>query len=121
MMQRFIQIMQRSIQMMLLGIVGGVLFWGSVQLPVHAADLAQGAQVFAANCIACHANGNNVVNTAKTLKMSDLQQYEMASIEAIKQQVTKGKMAMPAFQGRLTDAEIESVAAYVLDQADKGW
>jgi mono/diheme cytochrome c family protein len=28
-------------------------------------------------------------------------------------------MAMPAFLGRLTETEIENVAAYVLDQADK--
>jgi cytochrome c6 len=28
---------------------------------------------------------------------------------------------MPAFKGRLTDAQIEDVATYVLAQADKGW
>jgi len=29
--------------------------------------------------------------------------------------------AMPAFKEKLTDAQIEDVAAYVLDQAKNGW
>ncbi|MEM9162696.1 MAG: c-type cytochrome [Cyanobacteria bacterium P01_F01_bin.4] len=89
--------------------------------PAFAADLAEGAQVFSGNCAACHAGGRNVVNAAKTLQKSDLDQYNMASIEAIKAQVTNGKNAMPAFAGRLTPEQIESVAAYVLDQSEKGW
>jgi cytochrome c6 len=43
------------------------------------------------------------------------------SAEAIISQVTKGKNAMPAFKGRLKSEQIENVAAYVLEQADKGW
>ncbi|MBF2035022.1 MAG: c-type cytochrome [Leptolyngbyaceae cyanobacterium T60_A2020_046] len=89
--------------------------------PAAAADLAHGAQVFANNCAACHVGGGNVVNGAKTLKLADLTAYEMASIEAIKTQVTNGKNAMPAFKGRLSDTDIEDVANYVLDQAEKGW
>jgi cytochrome c6 len=85
------------------------------------ADTASGAKVFSANCAACHAGGNNLVNAAKTLKKSDLEKYSMASLDAIKTQVTNGKGAMPAFKGRLTDAQIEDIAAYVLEQADKGW
>ncbi|MEO1399902.1 MAG: c-type cytochrome [Cyanobacteria bacterium J06635_1] len=92
-----------------------------VASPAFAADLAEGAQVFSGNCAACHAGGRNVVNAAKTLQKSDLDQYDMASIEAIKAQVTNGKNAMPAFAGRLTPEQIESVAAYVLDQSEKGW
>jgi len=86
-----------------------------------AADLANGARIFSANCNACHAGGNNYVNASKTLSKSDLETYQMASIEAIKAQVTNGKMAMPAFRGKLSEQEIEDVAAYVLDQAEKGW
>ncbi|NJN58427.1 MAG: c-type cytochrome [Leptolyngbyaceae cyanobacterium SL_5_9] len=86
-----------------------------------AADLANGAKVFTTNCAACHAGGGNVVNRAKTLKQEALEQYEMASLEAIQHQVKNGKNAMPAFGGRLTDQQIEDVAAYVLDQAEKGW
>ncbi|NJO08845.1 MAG: c-type cytochrome [Leptolyngbyaceae cyanobacterium SL_1_1] len=86
-----------------------------------AADIAEGAKVFAANCAACHIGGGNVINGAKTLKQDALEQYEMASLEAIQYQVTNGKNAMPAFKGRLTAEKIASVSAYVLDQAEKGW
>ncbi|MEM7772091.1 MAG: c-type cytochrome [Cyanobacteria bacterium P01_E01_bin.6] len=89
--------------------------------PAFAADLANGARVFTANCNACHAGGNNYVNAAKTLSKGDLEKYEMASLEAIKTQVINGKMAMPAFGSKLSDQDIEDVAAYVLDQAEKGW
>lgn len=106
---------------LLIGVFGIVLCWMSTLAPALAADTAHGGQVFASNCAACHSGGGNVVNAAKTLKMSDLEQYEMASIEAIKQQVTNGKNAMPAFLGRLTEQDIDDVAAYVLEQAENGW
>jgi cytochrome c6 len=89
--------------------------------PVLAADAGHGSQVFSSNCAACHIGGGNVVNGAKTLKQSDLDKYGMASVEAITQQVTNGKAAMPAFRGRLTDEDIADVAAYVLSQAEQGW
>lgn len=98
-----------------------VLMAGFLVSPALAEDLANGAKVFSANCAACHMGGNNLVNAAKTLKKSDLEKYEMASLEAIKTQVTQGKAAMPAFSGRLSSQQIEDVAAYVLDQADAGW
>ena len=104
----------------LIGMVGALLCW-LFAAPVMAADLAQGGQVFSSNCAACHIGGGNVVNGAKTLKIDALEKYEMASIEAIKTQVTNGKNAMPAFKGRLKDDQIDNVAAYVLDQAEKGW
>jgi cytochrome c6 len=89
--------------------------------PVLAADTADGAKVFGANCAACHMGGKNMVNPAKTLQKADLDQYQMASLDAIKTQVTNGKAAMPSFKGKLTDEQIENVAAYVLEQAEAGW
>ncbi|MCG9890129.1 MAG: c-type cytochrome [Thermosynechococcaceae cyanobacterium MS004] len=89
--------------------------------PAFAADAAQGAKVFSANCAACHMGGNNVVMANKTLKKDALEQYAMYSAEAITTQVTNGKNAMPAFGGRLGADDIANVAAYVLSQADKGW
>ncbi len=85
------------------------------------ADIAIGAKVFAANCASCHIGGKNVVNPAKTLKQEALAQYAMNSSDAIVTQVTNGKGAMPKFKGRLTDDQIQSVAAYVLAQSEKGW
>jgi cytochrome c6 len=93
----------------------------SLVSPAIAADLSHGAQVFEANCAACHMGGRNTVNPAKTLQKADLDQYGMASLEAIKTQVQNGKLAMPSFGGRLSEQDIEDVASYVLDQAEKGW
>lgn len=93
--------------------------------PSFAADAAHGAQIFSANCAACHMGGGNVVNAERTLKQEALQAY-LANYEggheaAIATQVTKGKNAMPAFLGKLTDADIADVSAYVEEMAGKGW
>ncbi|MBE9228273.1 c-type cytochrome [Phormidium sp. LEGE 05292] len=85
------------------------------------ADAASGAKIFSANCAACHAGGKNLVNPQKTLAKADLEKYGMNSLEAITTQVTKGKGAMPAFQGKLNAEQIEDVASYVLETSEKGW
>ncbi|MEB3210857.1 MAG: c-type cytochrome [Leptolyngbyaceae bacterium] len=114
--------MKRVIRLSLwLVLICSIAVFGIGSSPAFAADLANGAQVFSANCNACHAGGNNYVNAAKSLRKGDLEKYDMASLEAIKTQVTNGKLAMPAFGGKLSAQEIENVAAYVLDQAEKGW
>lgn len=85
------------------------------------ADAAAGAKVFSANCAACHMGGNNVIMANKTLKKEALEQFGMNSADAIVYQVQHGKNAMPAFGGRLSDEQIQDVAAYVLEQSEKGW
>ncbi|MGA7937535.1 MAG: c-type cytochrome [Kovacikia sp.] len=101
--------------------VAVALFTFAFSRPALAADLALGAKVFNANCAACHAGGGNLVQANKNLKADTLKQFGMDSTDAIIAQVTKGKNAMPSFKGRLTDDQIESVAAYVLAQSSKGW
>lgn len=91
----------------------------AISSPVLAADAGAGAGVFNANCAACHAGGNNVVQADKTLKADALSANGMDSADAIINQVTNGKGGMPAFGASLSSADIENVAAYVLDQADK--
>lgn len=86
-----------------------------------AGNPANGAAVFKANCNMCHKGGKNIVNAKKTLSKTDLEKYGMYSAAAIIKQVTNGKPPMPAFRGRLKSDQIEDVAAYVLEQADKGW
>ena len=86
-----------------------------------AADSANGAKVFSANCASCHAGGKNLVNAKYTLKKADLEKYGMYSVEAITTQVTNGKGAMPSFKGRLKSEQIADVASYVLSQADQDW
>lgn len=82
--------------------------------------LADGASVFNANCAACHAGGGNVVNPAKTIKQKDLDANGKNTLEAIVAQVSNGNGAMPAFGASLSQADIEGVAQYVLDQAPNG-
>jgi cytochrome c6 len=94
-------------------------------LSASAADAALGAKVFSANCAACHAGGGNIVNGERTLKQADLQnylaQYSNGHESAIVAQVTYGRNAMPAFIDTLTENQISDVAAYVEEQASKGW
>ena len=97
------------------------VFMLSSNQPALAADLENGAKIFSANCAACHSGGGNLINANKTLKKEVLEKYEMKSLDAVTIQVTKGKNAMPAFGGRLNPKQIEDVASYVLDQAEKGW
>ncbi len=90
------------------------------QLPVAAAP-GDGAALFAANCAACHVGGRNIIVSTKTLRQADLERYGLDSVAAIAQQIQQGKKAMPAFQGRLTPAEMTAVAEYVLAQAARHW
>nr|YP_009392171.1 cytochrome c553 [Osmundaria fimbriata]ARW60733.1 cytochrome c553 [Osmundaria fimbriata] len=80
-------------------------------------DLNAGLEIFQANCVACHANGENLVVSTKTLKLGALEDNEMNSIGAITDQVTYGKNSMPAFGGRLSEVDVQNVANYVLNQA----
>ncbi len=110
--------MKKIITVMLLGIA---IFTFAFSSPALAADVASGAKLFSANCASCHAGGKNLVKAEKSLKKDALEKYDMYSAEAIIAQVTNGKAAMPAFGKRLKPEQIENVAAYVLEQADKGW
>lgn len=97
------------------------LFTFALGRPALADEAASGAKIFSANCAACHAGGRNVIMPDKALKKEALDKYGMHSLEAIINQVTNGKNAMPAFKGRLKATQIEDVASYVLGQADNGW
>lgn len=104
----------------LVGLAIALVLVGFVQ-PAWAANLSNGEKIFNANCSACHVGGNNVIIANKTLKKEALEKYGMFSLEAIKNQVAKGKNAMPAFGARLRIDQIEDVATYVLEQSKKGW
>lgn len=93
---------------------------------VQAADLAEGAQLFAANCAVCHVGGGNSIVNIKTLKQDALEKFLAGygpthNETAIVKQITYGKGMMPAFKNRLTEDQIASIAAYVQSQAENGW
>lgn len=90
--------------------------------PALAAD---GAKIFTANCNACHLGGKNIIMKDKSLSKADLAKYLKDFGDdptgAIAYQITNGKGAMPAFKGRISDADIATVAAYVAEKAEAGW
>lgn len=67
--------------------------------------------------------GGNTVRPEATLAKIDIEQYLQTPVgnglklEAIQYQVINGKGGMPAWGDRLDEDEIESVSAYVFDQA----
>lgn len=105
----------------LLSICLTIWFIISVIFPASASEIASGAKLFNANCSACHMGGNNVIISSKTLKKEALDKYGMASLDAIKHQITNGKNAMPSFRSRLKDDQIEDIANYVMIQSQQGW
>ncbi len=115
--------MQRFL-VMVMGLVWG---WWLLLLPavaeVSTAEVLQlGGQVFEVNCAGCHAGGGNIVRRGKNLKLKTLERNDMATIAAISEIVTNGKgQLMSAYGEKLSAAEIEAVAGYVLDRAEHDW
>ncbi|KAJ8608165.1 hypothetical protein CTAYLR_010304 [Chrysophaeum taylorii] len=98
--------------------------------PANAED---GVQLFAKNCAACHAGGGNIVARTKTLSAADLNRDGYSSLEKMAEIIALGKNAMPGygeacqpklactFGPHLSEDEVNSVAEFVLDQAQAGW
>lgn len=74
---------------------------------------ADGRQVFTQNCASCHTLDDAGASATIGPNLDDLQ----PSQEQTEQQVREGGGGMPAFEGRLTDEEIEAVAQYVAESA----
>lgn len=97
------------------------LILSPISFPALAVNLDTGAKIFEAQCVGCHAGGGNIVRRGKTLKKKALERNHVNTLEAISALVTNGKNNMSAYKDRLTDAEIQAVSAYVLEQAEKNW
>ncbi len=98
-----------------------ILFLSMVSPAIADQEIAAGKLLFSTNCSGCHLGGKNVIMPDKSLQKSALVKYGVDSQEAIVNQITKGKGAMPAFAGKLSQEQILQVASYVLDSAEKGW
>ena len=88
--------------------------------PANAENTINGEQIFSVHCAGCHINGSNIIRRGKNLQKKTLKKYGMDSLEAIEAIVTNGKNNMSAYKDRLSEQEIQDVAAYVLEQAEKG-
>jgi mono/diheme cytochrome c family protein len=82
---------------------------GSSAAPASAA----GAQIFKDNCSTCH----TLAAAGASGKVGpDLDQLKPGP-DLVTAQVNSGGGAMPSFKGKLTDAQIEEIAAYVSENA----
>src|SRR3954447_6814728 len=77
---------------------------------------ADGAALYKAKCASCHAaNGNGDTAMGKAMKLRDLRSPEVQKqTDAELTKVTAdGKGKMPAYKGKLTDAEITALVAHM--------
>ena len=81
-----------------------------------AAAQAKGQDTFKAKCAMCHgADGSGATPMGKSMGMKDLgsadiQRMSDADLTAA---ITNGKGKMPAYKGKLTDAQIRDMVSYI--------
>jgi mono/diheme cytochrome c family protein len=76
---------------------------------------AQGKQIFTSNCGGCHTLADAGTNGQVGPNLDDLK----PSKAVVVRQVNNGGGQMPAFKGKLSDAQINAVATYVSSVAGK--
>jgi len=77
---------------------------------------ADGAAVYKAKCAMCHgADGSGMTPMGKSMKLRDLRSPEVQkqSDAELTKVTADGKGKMPAYKGKLTDAEISAVVAHM--------
>ena len=75
-----------------------------------------GKAIFTTKCALCHgADGTGKTSIGKTLKIPDFHSPEIKKLsdDDLEKVVTNGKNKMPSFKGKLTEAQIDQVVAYV--------
>lgn len=108
--------------------------WLAGSAPAAAEELAvDSSQLFTSTCAGCHVGGGNIVRRDATLRLADLQKNGIADEEGVYRTIYSGRGSMPGygvdcapklqctFGPRLSDDQIKSLAAYVLDRAQAGW
>jgi mono/diheme cytochrome c family protein len=76
---------------------------------------ADGATIFAANCAGCH-GGNGEGGVGPNLQTSE----KAGNKDEVVKQVTEGGGGMPGFGDKLSSAEIQAVADYVVNTVHTG-
>lgn len=75
-----------------------------------------GKNIFASKCSICHGpDGSGKTSMGKALNIADLHSatVQKMSDADLKNVITNGKNKMPAFKGKLTDAQMGDVLAYI--------
>ena len=77
------------------------------------ADAPAAAEIYAKRCAGCHGkDGKGDTPMAQKLGAKDISALPGSPAD-IQKTIEAGKGKMPAFKGKITDAELESVAKYV--------
>ena len=83
----------------------------AVALAVPAIAQDQPADIYKAKCAMCHgADGSKSMGGSKPLNGADVQGMSDADLNAA---ITNGKGKMPAYKGKLTDAQITGLVTYI--------
>ena len=86
--------------------------------PAAAPAKPDAAKIFAAKCTACHAkDGKGSLPMAKMFKLKDPAVLNLTTTKAtdaeLAKTITDGREKMPAFKGKLKDAEISAMVSYI--------
>lgn len=99
-----------------------VLWFAGLVIPGPAwATGADGARLFEATCAGCHPHGGNIIRRGRTLRIEALQRRGLDGEAAIAAVVAGGVGQMSGYGAALGDSGVETVAAWVWQQALKGW
>ena len=88
----------------------------ALAMPTVAAAQGGGADIFKSKCAMCHGpDGSASTGMGKSMGLKPLSSPEVQKMSDadLTTLITNGKGKMPAYKGKLTDAEISSVATYV--------
>ena len=91
-----------------------VLLFALVASTAFAAD--SGADLFKAKCASCHgATGAGDTAMGKSMKLKDLGSPDVqnASDADLANVIAKGKKPMPAYEGKLTNDQIQDLVKYI--------
>lgn len=87
---------------------------------VDSAALASGQQIFAEQCAACHGADGKGQASVGAPNLTDSQWIYGGGTQSIVDTIHSGRRGqMPAWEGRLTPAEINMMVAYVLDLGER--
>jgi cytochrome c6 len=101
--------------------------------PAAPAAVLNTPDLFARTCGGCHTGGGNVVELGATLRSDDLARNGYSDAASVAKVIAGGKGKMYGFGegcapkgactfgARLSDADIDRLAAFVLEQAKAGW
>ena len=86
-----------------------------------AVENSMAEKLFIEHCSGCHVNGGNIVRRNKNLKITTLKRNGLDNPEAIAKVAREGIGSMSGYANVLSEQEVEIIANWILEQAQKAW